>query len=271
MTLICRFNLRFYEDMTARLVECTEKIFSAFGYEFKKIFTYTADKTRAPYLKEFRSYTNLDYFHSITFQSDAVRSSIESNIRMYADINNRGVRGSEYRKPDGIVRYCLVISDNKVLETPDTAYKTILCALSEIPAPNIIGYSFQLPDSFSPIPFAVGIFPKINMCDGLKNLVKWYDNSDLEKSIVGLHNCFSNVSLKRLSVLKRLFGSDNVEQIGTLTYFKNEAMNSADYSVYFTSDEYNALCSELEAVFPFIKAEYIQIGNELNIRSDDKH
>ncbi len=141
-------------------------------------------------------------------------------------------------------------------------YMNIISSISVVPFTNLIGYSFLLPNLYNPISFSMGIVRNLNMSNPLMNLLHWYDNSDLDKLTLGLFNCFFNITDEQLLFLERMFGKENVETIGCITFSKNRALDTLDYD-YFKSVEYNELCEEFEKYFPLVRNEYLTFNNQL--------
>lgn len=251
-SLICQFNLRSRDGLTNDLIECSEALFAEFNYKIRKIYTSTCEKVLSPSYKKFKSFINPDYFYSIRFQSDYNSKDFEPQTHLYTNIDNFGVKGTEYTLPEPLVKFSVVINDAELLKNPGNIYKDILSVLSKIPQIEMAGYSFLLPNSYGAISFSLGILRKMDMPPSLKNLARWYSDSNCQKSVIGLFNCFTGMTKNQAAILIDLFGKQNVEAINGITFFKNEAMNSSDIESYYTSAEYNKLCDEAGSEFCFL-------------------
>lgn len=252
-SLICQFNLNHCNGLISHLIECAEELFSLFNYKPKKIYTSFDRKVWSPGYKKFKSFANPDYFYSISFQSDYNSCDFEPETHIYMCINNSRTKGSEYILPEALVKFTVVINDAELLKNTENTYKDILLSLSEIPQVKMTGYSFRLPNRYGAVSFSRGILRKSNMSHSLQKLAGWYNESNTERSVIGLFNCFTGLTEKQNSVLKSLFGQENVEIVNGITLFKNESMNVFDFDNYFTSVEYNRLCDKLESEFCFLR------------------
>lgn len=253
VSLICQFNLSHWNGLVSHLIACTEEIFSLFDYKIKKIFTSFDRKVWSPGYKKFKLFTNPDYFYSISFQSDYNSCDFEPQTHLYVRIDNSRTKGSEYIFPEPLVKFTVVINDAELLKNAEKTYKGILLLLSKISRIKLTSYSFRLPNSYGAVSFSQGILRKPDMSDSLKYLARGYNGSDIERDLIGLFNCFTDLTKRQSDVLKKLFGEENVEVLNDITFFKNESINALGLDDYYTSAEYCQLCDKLETEFCFVR------------------
>lgn len=244
-SLICQFNISYHNDLPRYLALQSEKLFSNFGYEIKKIYWAKEKKLWTPCYKRYKALLESDEFLNLDFQSDFNSKDFEPQTRLFVDIDTR------YINSFSLIKYSIVINDRQILNNIWDTYKTLIEIISEIKNIRISGYSFGISNYYGAVSFASGILRKINIPCSLKNLAAWYTDADLINSTICLMNCFSDLTEYQNQCLIDVFGKDNVFKSNNVTAFINpyaENMNIADYIV---SDNYNEICKTLEEKLPF--------------------
>ncbi len=257
ISLVCQFNLKCRNGLIPHLVECVEELFSSFNYNIKKIFTSFGETVRSPGYNKFKSFINPDHFYTISFQSDYNSRDFEPETRLYIRIDNSPTKGSEYVLPEPLVKFTVVINDLKLLESAEKTYKTLLLALSNIPQLEMVGYSFQLPNSYGAVSFSVGILRKPDMSPSLQALARWYNDSNTKRSVLGLYNCFTGLTKEQYDALKKTFGQENIDTVNGVILLKNVSMTAFDINSYFSSSEYCRLCDRLKNEFSFLRMDCV--------------
>ncbi|MCM1335343.1 MAG: hypothetical protein NC084_06685 [Bacteroides sp.] len=251
-SLICQFNFEQSEGLTARLIECTEALFSLFHYPIKKVYTFSGEKNLSPTYQKLKVFTNPDYFDTITFRSDYRKEDFEPQTRLHVCIDNSLTKGSPYTLPKSMVKFTVVVNDVCLIEHIDRTYASILLPLSEIPQRKTAGYSFLFPNRYGAVSFSFGVLRSANLPRPLQDLARWYRDSDTEKCVPGLFNCFTGLAQKQIEALKRVVGQENISSVKEIVYFKNKFMDSTDPSDCLTSDAYRNFCDRLSGEFYFL-------------------
>lgn len=249
-SLICQFNITYYDDLPRYLAVQSEKIFSKFGYEIKKICWMTEKKLWTPYYKRYKVLLESEDFLNLNFQSDFNRKDFEPQTRLYVDVNTR------YINSLGVIKYSIVINDKHLLSELKNTCQTLTSIISENKNICMSGYSFFLPNYYGAVSFSSGILRKFNMPCSLKNLASWYSSADLVNGTLGLLNCFSDLSVEQNKYLFNIFGEKNVYVTNNITAVYNVAAESKSIADYIESDDYNCKCLKLEKKLPFKKLNY---------------
>lgn len=255
ISLVCQFNLEYRNGLIPHLIECMEQLFSSFDLNIKKIFTSFGETVRSPGYNKFKSFINPEHFYTISFQSDYNDRNFEPETRLYTRINNSPAKGTEYVLPEPLVKFTVVINDAALLKNAENTYKKIILVLSGIPQIRMVGYSFQLPNSYGAVSFSAGILRKPGMSPALKALARWYNDSNTKRSVLGLYNCFTNLTPNQHNILINLFGQENINTVNGVIFFKNGSMTKFDLNDYFSSVEYCRLCDKLKPEFCFLKMD----------------
>lgn len=252
VSLICQFNISYYQDLPRCLAFQSEKVFLKFGYEIKKIYWAKEKKLWTPPYKRYKALLESDEFLSLDLQSDFNRKDFEPKTRLYIDISTR------YIDTLGVIKYSIIINDKRLLSDIWGTYKKLIEIISEIKNISISGYSFLLPNYYGAVSFASGILRKMNMPCSLNNLASWYSGSDLVNGTIGLSNCFSDLTEYQDQCLMNIFGKDNVVKLNNITAFYDTYAEDLSIADHIVSDNYNEICNVLEQDLPFKRCVYYE-------------
>lgn len=254
-SLICLFNISSTNASIVELVNIIELIFEKYEYPIKKIYYSECRKTRVLSPKKINQFkeTVLPGVDSISFQSDFNKTDFEPNTRLYVYLNNRYIESGQ------IIKLGIVINNGIEQDELLNNYKMITECLSNINNIKLSGYSFLFPNYYGAVSFSCGIIRKPDMPCTLNNLSGWYGGTDLYNNVLGLMNCFSNLSESQINILLSVFGKENVCTLNNLTITYNHHIRNMDISDYINSENYNSICNILENGIPFKRMRYYNI------------